>query len=120
MIKKPRPEGWQPGVELRLVMVNDKNTHGRRVSCLSRGKVSTTVLGVPTWHRYVDTVECVLPMKPGNPGERPVGGPAWQHIWECEITGLQRPYGAEPRDKSSFDTDPTPSPSPAAGEAGAE
>lgn len=39
-----------------------------------------------TPHRYVKTEECVL----GS-------GPAWEHIFECEVTGARRRFGAEKR-----------------------
>lgn len=52
---------------------------------------------VPTPHVYVETIECTLPMRCGNEGGEPVGGPAWQFLFQCEVTGLQRVWGAENR-----------------------
>lgn len=55
-----------------------------------------------TKHRYVDTVECILPMV-DDEGLIIGKEPAWEHIFECEVTGLQRRYGTEDRQSSAFD-----------------
>ncbi len=62
-----------------------------------------TRTGKPTPHRYIETVECTLPMLPGDEGANAIGGAAWQYLFECQITGIQRVWGAEERAPSSFD-----------------
>ncbi len=59
--------------------------------------------GLPTRHQYIETVECTLPLLPNEDGGNTVGGPAWQFLFECEVTGVQRVWGAEERALSSFD-----------------
>ena len=59
--------------------------------------------GLPTPHKYIETIECVLPLLPGESGSNSVGGPAWLFLFECELTGVQRVYGVEERALSSFD-----------------
>jgi len=57
--------------------------------------------GRPTWHRYVATMECFLQRSQMN-GEV-IGGPGWEHIYECEVTRSQRRYGLEDRKANKFD-----------------
>lgn len=60
--------------------------------------------GLPTPHKYIESIECTLPILPGEDDDsNSVGGPAWQFLFECEITGVQRVWGAEDRALSSFD-----------------
>ncbi len=59
--------------------------------------------GLPTPHRYIETIECTLPILANEEGGNPVGGPAWQFLFECELTGVQRVWGVEERALSSFD-----------------
>lgn len=59
--------------------------------------------GKATHHKYIETVECNLPMLSGDDGNNSVGGPAWQFLFECESTGIQRVWGAEERALSTFD-----------------
>jgi hypothetical protein len=66
-------------------------------------------IGMPTRHRYVETIEAMLPMLPGNEEGLPVGGSAWQFLYECEVTGMQRVWGVEERAVSTFDQYDPPS-----------
>lgn len=61
--------------------------------------------GQATWHRYIATHECVLPPFAfiDDIGEATGGGPAWEYIFECELTGLQRVWGNSHRQASEFD-----------------
>jgi hypothetical protein len=59
--------------------------------------------GIPTPHKYIETVECTLPYLVGDDGSNTVGGPAWLFLFECETTGIQRVWGVEDRALSSFD-----------------
>lgn len=59
--------------------------------------------GEPTPHKYIETVECTLPILANDEGGNDVGGAAWQFLFECERTGVQRVWGTEDRALSSFD-----------------
>lgn len=78
MIRVPRPE------VMRALLVNTRT-------------------GLPTPHKYIESIECTLPVLLGDVDSNPVGGPAWQFLFECELTGVQRVWGAEDRSLSSFD-----------------
>ncbi len=51
--------------------------------------IFSTTLGKPTRHMYVETRACST--------DGPDGGPAWEHIYECEISGARRRFGVEDR-----------------------
>jgi hypothetical protein len=70
---------------------------------VKRALLVNTATRLPTPHKYIESIECTLPMLPGEDGGHPVGGPAWQFLFECEITGVQRVWGVEDRALSSFD-----------------
>ncbi len=79
MIRIPRPE------VRKAILVNAKT-------------------GRPTVHKYVETIECMLPLRRASDKQGDyTGGPAWQFLFECQMTGIQRVWGVEDRAPSSFD-----------------
>lgn len=56
----------------------------------------------PTWHRYVSTMECVIP-RGADPEGGTTGGPGWEFLYECEETGAQRRWGVEDRKATRYD-----------------
>ena len=70
---------------------------------IRRALLMNEPLGFPTYHRYIESLECALPLLPDETPEDTVGGPAWQFLFECEVTGIQRVWGVENRALSSFD-----------------
>lgn len=76
--------------------INDSITQRAKLWCDAKRQ--------PTWHRYIGTYPCILPKIAGPNGE-PMGGPAWEHIYQCEVTGAQRRWGADERSPSSFDVE---------------
>src|ERR1051325_5696163 len=54
--------------------------------------------GLPAWHHYVGTYEHVAPSRLVGPGQAPIGGPAWAHVFESDAPPYsQRVYGIEER-----------------------
>ncbi len=52
-----------------------------------------------TWHTYIGTYECWEPYRL-TPGEEKVGGPGWEHVFECDESHAQRRWGFESRKDS--------------------
>lgn len=50
--------------------------------------IFSDAVGKPTRHMYVGTRACIV--------DGPDGA-AWEHIYECEITGARRRFGIEDR-----------------------
>lgn len=49
-----------------------------------------------TIHDYICTAECVLPRTSGPAGEI-LGGPGWEHVFECKESHAQRRWGVADR-----------------------